>query len=109
MIDLACPNCGRGGSIPREKINTRLVCKKCHIVFHMNTAGRTLLGEPHIETAKADTRAPRDSYQIPSFEGLGNLRGSLPSVSSRSLLLGLAALIVGGGLYLFMARPGESL
>ena len=29
MIDMNCPSCGAGGRIPREKVNTRLVCKKC--------------------------------------------------------------------------------
>ena len=29
MIDMKCPSCGAGGRIPREKVNTRLVCKKC--------------------------------------------------------------------------------
>ena len=34
MIDMKCPSCGAGGRIPREKVNTRLVCKKCLRVFH---------------------------------------------------------------------------
>src|SRR5437763_827255 len=100
MIDLACPNCGRAGSIPREKINTRLVCKKCHVAFHMNTAGRTLLGEPHLETAKPETTHHHDGPRMPSLEGLGGLKDSLPAVSIRSLLLGVAAIVVGGSLFL---------
>ncbi|MFO0953579.1 MAG: zinc ribbon domain-containing protein [Isosphaeraceae bacterium] len=48
-IDLSCPACGRVGSVPREKAHARLVCPKCHAVFHMSAAGRAVLGEPHSE------------------------------------------------------------
>jgi ribosomal protein L37AE/L43A len=51
MIDLECPNCGRVGSIPQNKANDRLVCRKCHMVFHMGATGRAVLGEP--PTSKA--------------------------------------------------------
>jgi len=108
MIDLSCPNCGRAGSIPREKVNTRLVCKKCHIVFHMNTAGRTLLGEPHVEPLKAEKRS-HEGPHIPSLDQLGSLKDSLPVVSSKQLMIGLAALVVGGGIFLFVSRPGVTL
>jgi hypothetical protein len=46
MIDMKCPSCGAGGRIPREKVGTRLVCKKCLRVFHVTASGSTLLGEP---------------------------------------------------------------
>src|SRR5215212_2799528 len=78
MIDLACPNCGRAGSIPREKINTRLVCKKCHVAFHMNTAGRTLLGEPHQEVGKPEVvHHHSDPTRLSTFENLGGIKESL--------------------------------
>src|SRR5262249_44706517 len=108
MIDLACPNCGRAGTIPREKINTRLVCKKCHVTFHMNTAGRTLLGEPHQEVAKPEV-THHDGPQLPSFENLGSLKDTLPTVSLKALLIGIAVIVVGGGLFMFMMKPPESL
>ncbi len=46
MIDLECPSCGRTGSAPNDKVNSRLVCKKCHTVFHVTPTGRSILGEP---------------------------------------------------------------
>ena len=46
MIDMKCPSCGAGGRVPREKVNTRLVCKKCLRVFHVTASGNTVLGEP---------------------------------------------------------------
>jgi hypothetical protein len=109
MIDLACPKCGRAGQIPREKINTRLVCKKCLVVFHVNTSGRTLLGEPHnVEGPKAETHQ-HDGPRLPSFEDFGSLKESMPVVSPKSLLIGLGALVVGGLLFLLMTREPESL
>ena len=80
-IELECPNCGRTGHVPKEKAETRLVCKKCHVVFHMTSDGRALLGEPvsrdaaapAAKAAKADKvrkeaakkAAPRDETESP--------------------------------------------
>jgi len=109
MIDLACPHCGRAGSIPREKINTRLVCKKCLVVFHVNTVGRTLLGEPSVVVpAKSDTQA-HDGRRLPSLEELSGLKDSLPVVTPRSLMIGLGVLVVLGGIFMFVTRTPESL
>ncbi|WP_406700790.1 hypothetical protein V5E97_18550 [Singulisphaera sp. Ch08] len=108
MIDLACPSCGRAGSIPREKINTRLTCKKCHSVFHVNTTGRTLVGEPHVESPKAEHHH-HEGLHLPSFESLDGLTESLPKVSLRSLGLGVAAIVVVGGLFMFLTKPPQSL
>lgn len=109
MIDLACPSCGRAGAIPREKINTRLVCKKCLVVFHMNSAGRTLLGEPSgVEPPKAETHAQLGP-KLPSFEDLGGIKESLPTFSPRSLMIGGGVLVVGLALFLFMSRTPENL
>jgi hypothetical protein len=111
MIDLACPSCGRAGSIPREKINTRLNCKKCHVVFHVNTAGRALLGEPHVEPQKSEHHHHEGLHlpSLPSFEGLDGLKNGLPEVSLRSLGVGVAVVAVLGGLVMFLTRPSESL
>jgi len=111
MIDLACPSCGRAGSIPREKINTRLNCKKCHVVFHVNTAGRALLGEPHVEPQKPEHHHHEGLHlpSLPSFEGLDGLKDGLPQVSLRSLGVGAAAIAILGGLFMFLTKPPESL
>ncbi|SIO02977.1 hypothetical protein SAMN05444166_2111 [Singulisphaera sp. GP187] len=108
MIDLACPSCGRAGSIPREKINTRLTCKKCHIVFHVNPTGRTLVGEPHVESPKVEHR-PHEGFQLPTFEALDGLTERLSTVSLKSVGIGVAAITVLGGLFLLLSRPPESL
>ncbi len=46
MTDMECPKCGRQGSVPKEKLNSRLVCKKCLTIFHLTPTGRVVLGEP---------------------------------------------------------------
>ena len=46
MIPIECPKCGRGGSVPPDRLNARLVCKACHTVFHLDNTGRMVLGDP---------------------------------------------------------------
>jgi hypothetical protein len=46
MIPIECPKCGRGGSVPPDRLNARLVCKACHTVFHLDNTGRMVMGEP---------------------------------------------------------------
>jgi hypothetical protein len=46
MISIECPKCGRGGRVASDRANIRLVCKACHTVFHLDSAGRMILGEP---------------------------------------------------------------
>lgn len=111
MIELACPSCGRAGSIPREKINTRLICKKCHIAFHVNAAGRTLLGEPHVAPPKPEHHTLEALHlpSLPTFDGFDGLKDGLPKISLRSLGIGVAAIAVLGGLVMFLTRAPESL
>jgi hypothetical protein len=59
MIDLECPSCGRVGSVPNEKANGRMVCKKCHMIFHMSPSGRTVLGEPPVSRGAEQARAAK--------------------------------------------------
>lgn len=55
MIPMACPNCGRRGSVPPDKLNSRLHCKKCDAVFHMDASGHVVLGEPGSSERKSDS------------------------------------------------------
>lgn len=108
MPDIACPNCGGAGRIPREKVNTRLVCKKCHMVFHMTSGGRTLLGEPVAETRKGDRQSTREGAEA---KPRSDWRENLPefTVTGRSALISLIAIVVVAiGYFLFNQAP-ESL
>jgi len=55
MVEMSCPGCGRAGQVPKEKLHTRLVCKKCHVVFHVDQSGRALLGDPN-QVGKKDPK-----------------------------------------------------
>ena len=62
MIDAICPSCGRGGSISSQKVNTRLVCRNCMQVFHVNARNLCVKGEPpggSMVAEKVKEKAPR--------------------------------------------------
>ena len=48
MIEIQCPACGAAGRAPKDKIQTRLVCRKCLKIFHVTPTGKTVLGEPPV-------------------------------------------------------------
>lgn len=78
MIKMSCPNCGRRGNIPSEKVNTRLHCKKCDAVFHMDTAGKILLGDP--DAVREDGGGRRSSMVIPTRKEGGKEGGKAEPV-----------------------------
>lgn len=53
MIPMSCPNCGRRGNVPPDRLNSRLHCKKCDAVFHMDSTGKIVLGDPAEKAKKA--------------------------------------------------------
>jgi hypothetical protein len=63
MIEMKCPACGAGGRVSKDKINTRLVCRKCMRVFHLTSGGRTVLGEPP-QAAVSAARPPREKVEF---------------------------------------------
>ncbi len=46
MIPMSCPSCGRRGTVPPDRLNTRMHCKKCDAVFYMDKSGHIVLGDP---------------------------------------------------------------
>ena len=59
MIPIECPKCGRGGSVPPDRLNARLVCKACHTIFHLDNTGRMVLGDPESPDMKTTSKKPR--------------------------------------------------
>ncbi len=60
MIPMSCPSCGRKGNIPLDRLNTRMHCKKCDAVFHLDASGKPVLGEPPaVKGSKAARAAAR--------------------------------------------------
>jgi hypothetical protein len=59
MIEMKCPACGAEGRAPKEKVNTRLICRKCLKVFHLTTTGRAVPGDPPV-TGYTSAATPED-------------------------------------------------
>jgi hypothetical protein len=97
LIDMKCPSCGAGGRIPKEKVNTRLVCKKCLRVFHVTSAGNTVLGEPAAPKVEAKPHPTRESSrhdQAQSFDELTSRLSKVKLPQVQPMTLGLIAGIV---------------
>lgn len=72
MIPMSCPSCGRRGTVPPDRLNTRMHCKKCDAVFYMDSGGRITLGEPPAgKKGRAKSAASEDPYDV--FGKLGKL------------------------------------
>jgi hypothetical protein len=46
MIPIECPRCGKGGNVPPDRLNSKLHCKACDAIFHVDVTGRIELGPP---------------------------------------------------------------
>jgi hypothetical protein len=68
MIPIECPKCGRGGSVPPDRLNARLVCKACHTVFHLDNTGRMVLGEPHSYDMKSNKSRAEEVSGLADFD-----------------------------------------
>jgi hypothetical protein len=97
LIDMKCPSCGAGGRIPKEKVNTRLVCKKCLRVFHVTPAGNTVLGEPVVPKVESKPRPARESTRndtVQSFDELTSRLSKIRLPEVQPMTLGLIAGVV---------------
>ena len=99
MIEMKCPGCGAGGRAPRDKMNTRMVCKKCLKVFHLSPSGTPVLGEPPASKNATKEKAKRESTGGGiefggSFDDLTQRFGKvkLPRVSGAPV--GISALVI---------------
>jgi hypothetical protein len=99
MIEMSCPRCGAGGRVPRDKINSRLVCKKCLQVFHLSPALTAVMGEPPAPKEVAKARAPREEreriqLEMPGLEGLGQKLGKIKLPDAKIVGVTAAVLLV---------------
>jgi hypothetical protein len=106
MIDMKCPACGAEGRAPNDRINTRLVCRKCVSVFHVTPSGRAVLGEPANSAAAA-----MPAHGVPAPDGTQKVdqwieRTTASVFSTRSLLIASAVLLIGFAIaFISMRRP----
>src|SRR5271168_1001252 len=98
MIEMACPRCGAGGRVPRDKLKTRLVCKKCLQVFHLTAAGVAVIGEPAAPRNAPKERAPRERLEldVSVFEGLGQKLAKIKLPDPKILGVVLVVLLIIG-------------
>src|SRR5262245_46991952 len=113
MPDISCPGCGAGGRVPRDQMNTPLVCKKCLRVFPLSSSGKAVVGEPPVAKDAPKEQAPKDSASIEITGAFDDLTSrlsklKLPKVSPQ-LLGAVAGLVLLGGLgyWLFSKQSVE--
>jgi hypothetical protein len=108
MIQILCPTCGAPGRASEDKIDTRLVCRKCMKAFHITPSGRAVMGEPP-PTGEAAARAlaemapPARAQEVDQW--FDRISGAFLSPRTVLILVGLVVLAVGSTMY----SRGESL
>jgi hypothetical protein len=106
-----CPACGAGGRVPRDKIGTRLVCKKCLQVFHLLPSGQAVLGDPPAPKTIAREKISKEPTGYETSEALDALASKvakvkLPSPRTLAIVAGIA-LVVGLTYWLFSRQSLE--
>jgi hypothetical protein len=110
MLAIKCPACGAEGRASKEKIQTRLVCRKCLKVFHVTPSGKTVLGAPPGtgQTSTAVSRrkaAPDPDRKVDQWFD----RASKRFFSPTSLILTVGLILLAVAAALFTPRRPESL
>jgi hypothetical protein len=113
MIEMNCPACGAGGRVPRDKVGTRLVCKKCLQVFHLTPSGQAVQGEPPPpKVAPKEKKVSKDPTGYQTGEALEELASrfakiQLPSGRTLGIVAGVL-LVIGLGFWLFSRQSLET-
>ena len=93
MIPIECPKCGRGGSVPPDRLNARLVCKACHTVFHLDNTGRMVLGEPESFDMKSSGKAREEVSSLADFD-LAQTWNDIPAPVKYGVPVVILALVI---------------
>jgi hypothetical protein len=110
MIEMKCPACGAEGRAPKDKVNTRLVCRKCLKVFHLTPSGRAVPGEPITPGARSgptpeELAAANRTKNVDQF--LDRIaKGQLPW---RALAIALGMIVLAGAASFVLTRHSEPL
>ena len=109
MIEMKCPGCGAGGRAPRDKMNTRLVCKKCLKVFHLSPSGQTVAGEPPLQKNQPKERVRKESGGIEMGGAIDDIaqrfsKVKLPRISGAALGISALVILVAGLGYWFFSK-----
>jgi hypothetical protein len=104
MISMHCPACGAEGRVPKDKVNVRMLCKRCLKSFHLTPEGKVVAGPPPMD--HAGTHEERHGPNLDAVDHeidvvVGKLKSAVPKV----------AIVAGLGLILLLVwmvmRRGE--
>jgi hypothetical protein len=109
MIEMKCPACGAEGRVSNDKVNTRLVCRKCLKVFHVTASGRAVLGEPL--SAGTTSSSPHEPAALDRTQEVDQWfeRMSRRLVSPATLATLAAVILLSGVLAFFSFRKSDTL
>jgi hypothetical protein len=96
MIPMSCPSCGRRGNVPLDRLNTRMHCKKCDAVFHLDPTGKPILGEPPPPKGSKAAKGAKDKNE--PLDPIGIVAGKLAKIP-RPIWYTLGAILGGYLLY----------
>ncbi len=106
MLEIKCPACHGMGRVPRFKVGVRLVCRKCHNVFHLTPSLHPVLGEPPVSKDAPKARAANEEgYELTdALEAFGEKFSKFKLPSGRTLGIGAGVLLVGALAYLLFSH-----
>ncbi|OJW23886.1 MAG: hypothetical protein BGO49_03365 [Planctomycetales bacterium 71-10] len=96
MISMHCPACGAEGRIPNDKVNVRMLCKRCLKSFHLTPAGKIVAGPPPGDHAAVHHEQPGHELDVVDHEidvVVGRLKSAAPLILA---VFGLAAAVLLG-------------
>jgi hypothetical protein len=111
MIVMNCPACGAEGRAPKEKVNTRLVCRKCLRAFYLTPSGRAVAGDPPTPGSRA-TATPEEQTAADRTKSVDRIlerlsKGGLILWRTVAVALGMIALVI--AVSLVLSRHKETL
>lgn len=68
MISMHCPACGAEGRIPKDKVNVRMLCKRCLKSFHLTSNGKIVAGSPPEAHTHAHHEQPGHELDVVDHE-----------------------------------------
>lgn len=82
MISMHCPSCGAEGRIPNDKVNVRMLCKRCLKSFHLTPGGKIVAGSPPEDHATLHHEHPGHELDVVDHEidvVVGKLKSAAPA------------------------------
>src|SRR5262245_33260266 len=112
QIPMECPKCKRWGSVPSNKINTTLRCRKCLSAFYLNSAGIAILGEAplsqeEVDAQKKAAKKKKKDVEV-DFNFLEDWKETFNQYRSRVLgFIALVAVVAAGASYYMNAARSD--